>query len=125
MNNNERSTVDFSGMMVPELKDKAKSLGIKGYSTMKRADLLAALDAHTKAAENQPSFIDTLKASFAVNREVRSAKGRKAGKNADVTAPKSPASKALAYKLQRGSESAKMTARQARRVRKTENAFSF
>lgn len=36
--------VDFSKLTVAELKDKAKEAGIEGYTTMKKAELVAALE---------------------------------------------------------------------------------
>lgn len=39
----EEKGIDYSKMTVAELKEAAKKAGVKGYSTMKKADLLEAL----------------------------------------------------------------------------------
>lgn len=104
-------------MLLPELKTEAKARKIKGFSTMKKAELIAALEAATKPAE---SFIDGLKATLANDSEARSNKGRKAGNAAPVTRKLHPETKATQYRLQRGSQSARLTKRQSKRVRKAE-----
>ncbi len=39
----EKATVDYSKMTVAELKEAAKNAKVEGYSTMKKAELVAAL----------------------------------------------------------------------------------
>jgi hypothetical protein len=111
------NTLNLSTATVPELKAAAKSAGIKGYSTMKKADLLEALTPVEKAKPE--SFIDGIKAAMRNARESRSNKGREASRNSSVTLKTPSVNKALAFRLQRGSQSARLTPAQARRVRKT------
>jgi hypothetical protein len=120
MKNNERATVNFDKMLLPELKAEAKSRKVKGFSTMKKAELVSALKATEAQVKPAESFIDGLKAAFAVEREARSNKGREAGKGGTVTLKTRPEDKVLAYRLQRGSQTAKLSAKQSKRVRKAE-----
>jgi hypothetical protein len=122
MKNNERSIVtNYSKLSLDALKLKAQDLKIKGRSKMNKAELLAAVNAATETpAKPAESFIDGIKAAFANEREARSNKGREAGKGGTVTLKTRPEDKALAYRLQRGSQSAKLTGKQSKRVRKTE-----
>lgn len=111
--------MDFAKMNLTELKAEAKSRKIKGFSTMKKADLIAALE-----LTNQPepvkseSMVDAIKGTIRNIKESRSNKGRKAGSNSIKIANKPWQTKDLSFRLQRGSETAKLTARQARRLRK-------
>lgn len=104
-------------MKLPELKAAAKARKIKGFSTMKKAELVQAL---TDAQPKPESFIDSIKAAFANAREHRKNAGRKAGGDGVLTLKTLPAEKIMNYRLQRGSVTAKLTAKQARRVRKSE-----
>lgn len=113
-------TVNYSDMKLPELKSLAKKLKIKGFSTMKKADLVTAIEQNDKAKNKPESFIDSIKAAFANAREHRKNAGRKAGSEAVLTLKTLPAEKIMNYRLQRGSVTAKLTAKQARRVRKSE-----
>jgi len=126
-------------MLLSELKAEAKTRKIKGFSTMKKAELVAALEANDRIASGidnsakgnvkslgdftqyaGDSFIDGLKATFANEREVRSNKGRYAGSQGKRTRKTLPEDKEYAFRLQRGSDSATLTPKQAKRVRKTE-----
>lgn len=113
--------VNFNDMKLPELKAEAKKRNLKGYSTMKKAELLAALEATVKPKAE--SMVDAIKAALRNAREERSNKGRKASALSVSTEKKTPAAKAAAFALQRGSTSAKLTKAQQRRVRKSERAF--
>lgn len=124
MNNDERPNVNYADMKLAELKSLAKEKHIKGFSTMKKADLIAALE-DLKAPAQTVSFIEGIKAAIQHAREVRSSKGRKAAANADVTPKMTSLAKISVYRLQRGSETARMTAKQRRRVRKTERSFLY
>jgi Rho termination factor-like protein len=116
-------TVDFTKMNLPELKAEAKARKIKGFSTMKKADLVAALvDSEPKPVKAE-SMVDAIKAAIRNAKDARSNKGRTAGSEAVKTGKVGPVAKAQAFRLQRGSITAKMTAKQARRVRKTESKF--
>lgn len=108
-------------MNLTELKALAKGK-VKGFSTMKKADLVSALEALDKPAETKVSFIDYIKSTLAEAREVRSSKGIEAAKYAKVSMPKSSYSKTNNYLVQRSNVSAckNLTARQARRVRKAQ-----
>lgn len=119
--------MNFSDMKLPELKATAKEYGIKGYSTMRKPELLQALTDHAaaeqaaKAAEinSQPvsglaGMLATMK-SFA---DAKSRKGRSAGQRAKIVAPMSQSDREQIYRLQRGSDTATLTARQQRRLRK-------
>lgn len=107
-------------MKLPELKALAKKLEVKGFSTMKKADLVAAIEVVSKP--KRESMVDAIKAALRNAREDRSNKGRSAAKYATSPEPKLWQLKDLSFRLQRGSEHAKLTARQARRVRKTQRA---
>jgi hypothetical protein len=118
--------MDYSKMLLPELKTLAKELGVKGFSTMKKAALVDYLSLMEKP-EPKPkkvapveSMVDAIKAALRNAREDRSNKGRNAAKYAVSTEPKLWQLKDLSFRLQRGSEHAKLTAKQARRVRGTQ-----
>lgn len=114
--------MNYSEMNLPQLKAAAKEKGLKGYSTMKKADLVAALSESEPVVEAPASLVELIKARIREAAEARSNAGRSAGSEATVTAKVQPGVKAAKYRLQRGSSTAKLTARQARRVRKTELA---
>jgi hypothetical protein len=105
--------VNYSEMNLTQLKAAAKDKGLKGYSTMKKAELVSALNT---LVASKPSFIDMIKARMAESREARSNAGRKAGSEATVTEKMTVARKNDVYRAQRGG---KLTARQLRRLRKT------
>lgn len=118
-NTTKGNPVDFTDMKLPELKAEAKARKIKGFSTMKKAELVQVLtDSEPKATKE--SFIDGIKAAFANMRQDRTNKGRKAGSEGKVTTPQLWQMKDLAYRLQRGSETARLTPAQLRRLRKAE-----
>jgi len=127
-------------MNLPELKAEAKSRKIKGFSTMKKADLVAALAVNenlksaldnsdkgnveslgdfTEYADDKPSLVEAIQASIRNAREARRMKGMEAGLKANVTAKVHPDSKVATFRSQRNG--GKLTAKQARRVRKTRN----
>lgn len=113
--------MNYEDMKLPELKAEAKTRKIKGYSTMKKAELVFALiESDVKPAPKE-SMIDAIKAAIRTAREARSSKGRKAGYMSDLTPKMDARKKEFNYRLQRGSATARLTAKQARRVRKTEN----
>jgi hypothetical protein len=113
---------DYAANKVDYLRSIAKDKGIKGYSTMKKADLVAALEQLDKPAEVKVSFIDYIKSTFAEAREARSNKGREAAKFADVSTAKESSAKIHNYLEQRSNVTIcnKLTAKQARRVRKAQ-----
>lgn len=53
------STSPYAAMPVPALKEKAEELGIDGFSTMKKADLLTAIDAAEAAKATPPGPVNT------------------------------------------------------------------
>lgn len=119
MKNNERDTVDFDKMLLPDLKAEAKARKIKGFSAMKKAELVAALKADSEP-EPAMSVVEAIVTGIRNDREARSNKGRYAGSQGKRTRKTLPEDKEYAYRLQRGSDSAKLTPKQAKRVRKTE-----
>lgn len=114
---------DYAKMTLPELKAEAKGK-IKGFSTMKKADLVSALSELNKPTEAQPSFVEAIVANIRNTREARSNKGRAASKYSDSPSKNLPEDKATAYKMQRGSSTAKLTAKQVRRIRKATNQLA-
>jgi len=125
-------------MNLPELKAEAKSRKIKGFSTMKKADLVTALSVNENlksALDNsdkgnvvslgdftedaKPSFVEAIQASIRNAKEARRMKGMEAGRKANVTAKVHPDSKVATFRAQRNG--GKLTAKQERRVRKTQN----
>lgn len=144
MKNNERVTVvNYSKLSLEELKMKAQELKIKGRSKMNKADLVeaittimntetelqSALDNSAKGNVKSlgdftkhatESYVDVIVAGIREAREVRSNKGRRDGERGDVTLKTTPEDKAMAYRLQRGSVTAKLTGKQSKRVRKTQ-----
>jgi len=130
--------VDFTKINLPELKAEAKSRKIKGFSTMKKADLVAALAVNENlksALDNsdkgnveslgdfteyaKPSFVEGIQASIRNAREARRMKGAEAGRKANVTAKLLPESKEQTYRAQRNG--GRLTPKQERRIRKTRN----
>jgi hypothetical protein len=106
-------------MNVTELKSTAKARGIRGYSTMKKADLVSALTNADKATKVS-SYVDAIVAAYRNMREERSNKGREAAKYAESPEAKPWQTKDLSYRLQRGSEHARLTGKQSKRLRKTQ-----
>lgn len=116
-------TLNLSTATVPELRAAAKAAGMKGYSTMKKADLLGTLldyiqlmeKPEPKSARMPPveSTVEAIKASIRNAQEARSNKGRKAGNEAVKTAKQTLYRKVEAYRKQRNG--GKMTPKQARR----------
>ena len=127
---------------VPELKAFAKATGIKGYSTMKKAELIEALKNKSvvvqkleSALENSAkgnvedlgdftqyapvSFIDGIVAAIRNAREERSNKGREASRNSVQPIKQTLTTKAEGYRNQRNG--GRLTKAQERRLRKAEN----
>lgn len=126
--------VDYSKMSLEMLKVKAQELSIKGRSKMNKAELVEAITekmapeladeaeagyAPSKLVPKQ-SMVEMIKSRIREAKEWRSNSGREAARYADATPKKSWQIKDLNYRLQRGSETARLTPRQARRVRKAE-----
>jgi hypothetical protein len=115
-----KTLTDYSKLTVPALKLKASDLKIAGYSTMRKAELLEAITAKLKADEPKPSFVEGIVAGIRNAKDARKLKGQYAGQQGKLTRKTLPEDKEHAFRLQRGSESATLTAKQSRRVRKTE-----
>jgi Rho termination factor, N-terminal domain len=139
---------DYSKLNLDALKMKAQDLKIKGRSKMNKSELIEAINSEIALSDKlksaldnsakgnvtslgdfrqyaqEESFIEGIKASIRNAKEARSNKGRKASAESTKTAKVHPQTKALKFALQRGSESAKLTSKQARRVRKTENRMA-
>ena len=111
---------DYSKLTVPALKLKASELKIVGASTMRKAELVAAIEAKLKADAPKPSFVEGIVAGIRNARDARKLKGQYAGQQGKLTRKTRPEDKEYAYRLQRGSETATLTDKQARRVRKAE-----
>lgn len=126
--------MSFDNMKLPELKAQAKAWGIKGYSTMRKPEILQALADHeaslaTEAEQgynpaevnSQPtSGVAGILASMKSFADAKSRKGRAAGQRAKIIAPMSRFDREQIYRLQRGSDTATLTARQQRRLRKAD-----
>jgi hypothetical protein len=115
-----KTLTDYSKLTVPALKLKASDLKIAGYSTMRKAELLEAITAKLKSDEPKPSFVEGIVAGIRNAKDARKLKGQYAGQQGTRTRKTLPEDKEYAFRLQRGSETAKLTGKQSRRVRKTE-----
>jgi Rho termination factor-like protein len=111
---------DYSKLTVPALKLKASELKIVGASTMRKAELVSAIETKLKADAPKPSFVEGIVAGIRNAKDARKLKGQYAGQQGKRTRKTRPEDKEYAFRLQRGSETAKLTSKQARRVRKTE-----
>lgn len=115
--------MDYSKMLLPELKAEAKTRKIKGFSTMNKATLIEELKiydgvkAGLDSSAKSESFVDAIKAAFANARQERANKGRKAGSEGNVTAKQTLSRKIAAYSAQRNG--GKLTAKQLKRYRKS------
>jgi Rho termination factor-like protein len=112
--------MNYNEMKLPALKSLAKERKVKNFSTMRKPELVEALTVQDVPEVKAPeSVVDAIKAAIRNAKEERSNKGRAAGNAAPKTIPTDPDSKAMHFALQRGSGTAKLTAKQERRVRKT------
>ena len=111
---------DYSKLTVPALKLKASELKIVGASTMRKAELVTAIEAKLKADAPKPSFVEGIVAGIRNAKDARKLKGQYAGQQGKLTRKTRPEDKEYSYRLQRGSETATLTGKQSRRVRKTE-----
>lgn len=115
--------MNYAELSISELKKLASERKIPNRSTMKKAGLVAALE-----ALNRPepvSFVEMIVGNIRNAREARSNAGRVAGSRAKVTTKMSVGRKTHNYLEQRSNVTIcnKLTARQERRIRKTERAF--
>jgi len=112
---------DYARLSLDALKLKAADLKIKGRSKMNKAELIAAIEA-TQPLKAE-SVVDAIVAGIRNDREARSNKGRSAGNASPKTKKMHPDTKAVQYRLSRGSMTAKLTPKQSKRVRKAEAKF--
>lgn len=108
---------DYAKMNLTELKSAAKDAGLKGYSKMNKADLVEALDKTVEPAKM--SVVEGIQAAIRNAKDAKRMSGMAAGLRAKKTEKQTIADKVAAYREQRNG--GKLTARQARRVRKATN----
>ena len=107
---------DYSKLTVPALKLKASELKIVGASAMRKAELVAAIEAKLKADTPKPSFVEGIVAGIRNAKDASKMAGVEAGRGGKVTEKQTLTRKVEGYRAQRNG--GKMTAKQARRYRK-------